>query len=637
MTGRRIAIAGIILFVIILVPILIFRSDEGKRSNEVPVGTGDGGGAATIEPDKPVPCAMPMTWTVIYIAGPDGIAEGGGVVFHLPLFWEWSPPQMSTPQRPGFVTVETSNPGIIIESYANDQQHYVHVTVRSGRLAGGDVIRVVYGDPTERGIQRAKARSDAYAEKGQEFLVKVDGDGDGHYREIENSPSLDILPGTATRLRINLKGEAYLNDTTLVTVAALDRFGNRAVDYTGTVWFSHKWNVLGLPRSYAFQAEDMGAKSFPVRFTSPGYIRQRVVEEGGTLEGLSNPVLVKPRHRAEPYTLLWGDLHQHSRFSDGTGRPEDLYLYGRDVSNLDVMALTDHDHFGLRPLRERGGWERLQRVTESFNEPGRFVTFHGYEWTNWEYGHRNVYYSGSSAPLFSTADSTTNRPDLLWDNLPAGSSMTIAHHSGGGPIPTDWSYAPPPSLECLVEISSVHGSSEHYGCPGEIYNPKPGSFIRDALVLGYRLGFIGSGDGHIGHPGENYAATGPGGMAGIYAAGRTREDVWEALRARRTYATSGPRIHFLVKLGEHWMGEEVEAATLPDTLHFHVSACGTVQINLAELIHDGVSVDTLFGSENKLEGYLKTPKPSGDAADSYYVRLIQMDDAMAWSSPIWIK
>jgi len=32
--------------------------------------------------------------------------------------------------------------------------------------------------------------------------------------------------------------------------------------------------------------------------------------------------------------------------SDGTGTPEDYFAYARDVAALDVIALTDHDHWG---------------------------------------------------------------------------------------------------------------------------------------------------------------------------------------------------------------------------------------------------------------------------------------------------
>ena len=109
-----------------------------------------------------------------------------------------------------------------------------------------------------------------------------------------------------------------------------------------------------------------------------------------------------------------------------------------------------------------------------------------------------------------------------------------------------------------------------------------GDFIRDALVQGlsydrvigqnpFRLGFVGGTDSHNGTPSDvvedNYsgshgAADGslqrrrdkdiagwlmakdsnPGAVTGVWASRNTRSEIWDALRARETFATSGTRI-----------------------------------------------------------------------------------------------
>ena len=40
-------------------------------------------------------------------------------------------------------------------------------------------------------------------------------------------------------------------------------------------------------------------------------------------------------------------------------------------------------------------WEYFQAVTNDYNEPGRFVTLIGQEWTNHKPGHRNIYFRGA--------------------------------------------------------------------------------------------------------------------------------------------------------------------------------------------------------------------------------------------------
>jgi len=630
--------SGLILLILVIVGVAIAaisltRRSDGRSGQSRGVGRGDGGGTAAITPSEPVTVGSRGTWTITYVVGPDSIGEGGGVVAHLPIFWEWAEPQMATPEVPGYSTVSCSRSDLRIESHAVGPHHYIRSTVAEGSLFPGDTLRFIYGDTKDSAFPNAQARADLYSERGQEFLVKVDGDGDGFFVEIERSPRLDIVAGPAADLRIHVKGEAQLNDTTYVTVAALDRFGNRAVGYRGTIRFSHRWDVHGAPTSYTMTAEDRGARAFPIRFASPGFSTLGVVEEGGTMKASSNPIRVRGPGEDDPFRLLWGDLHIHSQVSDGTGTPEENYRFGRDVANLDVIALTDHDHHGLRPLREKD-WEAIRRLNEEFYQPGRLVTFLGYEWTNWVYGHRNVYFRNPEAGvLHSTADSSSNSPPELWNALPNEEAMTIAHHTGGGPIPTDWSIVPPPARERLVEISSIHGSSECLGCPKEIYSPVPGTFVRDALARGYRLGLIGSGDGHVGHPG--ITLTPSGGLAGIYAAATTREAVWEALLARRTYATSGERIILSVRIADHWMGEEIQADDLPEGLPFEVDICGTAPVDLVELIADGVAVDTLFGNGERVEGTLETSKNPNEST-YYYVRVRQMDGGLAWSSPIWI-
>ncbi|NNE10555.1 MAG: CehA/McbA family metallohydrolase [Gemmatimonadetes bacterium] len=592
----------------------------------VPPGQGDGGGTARIDPSAAVPAGSTGSWTITFQAGPDGIEPGGGLVVQFPVFWKWTPPQTESPGYPGFVFAEWSRDDLVLEAFASDLQ-WVRFTVRGERLEPGDRVAIHYGGSSDDGI--SEVRADPYAERGQEFLVKVDGDGDEVYEEIEESPRIDIIPGEAVQLRVFGRGGATVGDSTDLVVAALDRFGNLAPSYRGTIRFSHRRSVRGLPASYTFLEEDEGTRRFSFLIPEPGIFSVHAREEGGILEGRSNPIPVLPE-RGET-VLLWADLHQHSNLSDGTGKPDDLYAYARDVANLDVMALTDHDHHGLRPLGV-APWEEVREATEASYEPGSFVTFLGYEWTNWTYGHRNVYYKAPDGEVFSMADSASNAPGELWNRLVETEAMTIAHHTGGGPVPIDWNVRPDPRFEYLVEIASVHGSSECAGCPSEIYRPVEGAFVQDALKRGYRLGFIGAGDGHIGHPGETYGLL--GGLAGIYATERTRESVWEAMRARRTYATSGARIVLSARVGEYWMGEEFDFLDVDDAFDVSFEVVGTEPVDRVELIIDGRVADTKYCSTAEVSGSFTMRRPVTETW--FYVRVIQMDGNLAWSSPFWI-
>ena len=151
----------------------------------------------------------------------------------------------------------------------------------------------------------------------------------------------------------------------------------------------------------------------------------------------------------------------------------------------------------------------------------------------------------------------------MWAALEGRRALTIAHHSAGGPISTDWSIPPHPELETVTEIVSVHGSSEAADSPGVIHRPVPGNFVRDALDRGYRLGFLGSSDGHDGHPGLAHLTSATGGLAAILAEDLTRDAIYDALNNRRVYATSGHRILLRASLGGHPMGSILS----PEDIH----------------------------------------------------------------------
>jgi hypothetical protein len=333
--------------------------------------------------------------------------------------------------------------------------------------------------------------------------------------------------------------------------------------------------------------------------------------------------------------LLFGDVHGHSNLSDGTGTPEDYFRYARDVAALDVAALTDHDHWGMPFLDETpANWTRIEEATRSFHAPGRFVTLLGYEWTSWIWGHRHVLHFEDSATIRSSIDERYDSPPELWDALRGAPALTFAHHSAGAPVATDWRVAPDPELEPITEITSVHGSSESFDSSWPVAGMLEGNTVRDALGRGYRLGLIGSGDSHDGHPGlVQLAAGASGGLAGIFAAERTREAVLEAMRARRVYATNGPRIVLEASFAGKPMGSVVEAGA-GGRLEVQVAAPGPIEA--VELVTREGVVSRLAG-EGKRSLAVENDLPEFRSGEWFYVRVRQVDDGAAWSSPFFFE
>jgi hypothetical protein len=210
----------------------------------------------------------------------------------------------------------------------------------------------------------------------------------------------------------------------------------------------------------------------------------------------------------------------------------------------------------------------------------------------------------------------------------------VAHHSAGGPVSTDWDFVPPPSIEPVTEVVSVHGSSEASDTPGQIYGAVPGNFVRDALRRGLQFGFVGSGDSHDGHPGLVHLAAPSGGLAAIFSEEKTRAGVLGALRARRTYATNGPRIWLRTWLDEQEMGALLTPSDATENeLRFVVA--GTGPLSRVDVIRSGEIVSVVPG-EGRRELSETLSLPSLRPGEYVYVRVVQEDGGAAWSSPVYV-
>jgi hypothetical protein len=435
-----------------------------------------------------------------------------------------------------------------------------------------------------------------------------------------------------------------------LVVAVLDGWANTGVDFAGRIELAGTPASWELPPSIELKAQDEGraALEFVARESGVWRLRGRVEIDGVTVEAESNPLLVE--EGATP--LYWGDLHGHSNISDGTGTPQDYFQYARDVAALDVVSLTDHDHHGVLALDQHPElWEEIRAEVERRNEPGRFLTLLGYEWTSWIHGHRHVLYFEDQGAVHSSIHQESETPAQLWERLRGQPARTFAHHSAGSPVRTNWTFAPDPILEPLTEVSSVHGSSEAMDSPLRIRGAVPGNFVRDALDHGYRLGFVGSGDSHDGHPGLPHLSPGyrwtrrpdgsewmgTGGLAAISAESLTRTGVLTALRRRSVYATSGPRILLDLDLAGHPMGSFVRASDLPRVCDLSLRIIGTAELERLDLIRSGevhasVAVE---GGRRSTAGTLEVEELA--AGEYVYVRVLQRDQAVAWSSPVFVE
>jgi len=199
-------------------------------------------------------------------------------------------------------------------------------------------------------------------------------------------------------------------------------------------------------------------------------------------------------------------------------------------------------------------WKDYVGAADKNNEPGKFTTFIGWEWTSYLNSknlHRVIFTStnkNKATSFLPYSASHSNNPEKLWDWLDKTSKrldidfVSIPHNSNisGGLMfpeektfsgnPIDKAYAHSRSKwEGIAEIAQIKGTSEthrilsptdEYADFEQWYNlldatqdkvqkavPKAGSYVRSALKTGlkleektginpYKLGIIGSTDAH---------------------------------------------------------------------------------------------------------------------------------------------
>lgn len=590
----------------------------------------DGKGTAVVVPSSDVAVSSRGTWRLVFSVAECGIAMGGGIAFHIPPYWGWTTPQNQRPSRPGYVTVSCSDKEAELDILIDPRLNYIIVRTANTGLSSGSTITLTYGDTREGLYPEARARSDRYAEQGERFFIKVDGDGDGHFFAINQHPTINILPGPPSRFIVNAPSIISANVPFTINVALVDRGDN------WIHWDKQEVSLSALPAGAIFHPKQNDSRIISFECTVKKDGLYRFFASGGgnnSLSGVSNPVLCSSA--AQPYRLYWGDLHGHSQLSDGTGTPADYFLYARLVGGLDAAALTDHDAHGFQALDENDEiWSFIKDISNRFNEPDKLATFIGYEWTNWTYGHKHVLFLDEPAPLYGFRSATSDTPDKLWKALKNYNAMTISHHVGGGPIAADWSFYDP-EMEPVVEVCSIHGNSEYFGCLADIYNPKKGSFVQDALAKGYTLGLIAGGDTHNGHPGMGDPSARTGGVTAFYAEKPSREALWDALKKRRVYGTTGERIIIDFKINGHWMGEIVQdGPNVKREIYLKVIAAD--KLKKVEVIKNNQTLKSWEGLGTSCE-YIIIDDNCETKRDYYYLRVVQENGQMAWSSPIWLE
>ena len=457
-------------------------------------------------------------------------------------------------------------------------------------------------------------------------------------------PTLRVVGGQASHFHLVAPMEVAPGEAFDVRLSALDSRYNQASGYEGVVQVTTTDERSAGPAEV--RCEGANAAIEGLTLNSPGFHRIYAIDANRVILGVSNPLRVK----RDAVPVYWGELHGHSQSSDGVGTVDEHYLYARDVALLDFAAVSDHDaHLEAHPER----WALASEKVKAYSDAGQFVALLAYEGrlrdpvSSEGLGDINVYYGSDEGNMLDTF------PVPLTSSIVGGEkAFLVPHTSLYGPpahMGTHWDLLEMMSAEVmpLVEVFSTHGNSEYYDCPRHVLWQARGQSVVEALKKGFRLGFIGSSDYHEVLTGallriqdtprtiNNQHMQARCGLAAVRAEELTRTGLLEAMKARRTYATSGIRAYVSLRVNGHEMGQAFSISFPTQPRELEIAVAAPELIVKLEVVRNGETIADLADGNWFVEATWIDEEaiPGGTF---YYLRATTERTDFAWSSPVWV-
>lgn len=482
-----------------------------------------------------------QTFTLTYTVGRFGLDDSGAIRVVFRAMGDAGRLQTDDPGAPNYVTAKASNGATLSVEYrhrgvsARPRWKSLTIGVSGGYLSEGDTITIVFGD-TSGGSPGMQMQT--VVEEGFEFKVLADVCAVGHFTPIPDTPTISIVPGQPVLWRAVLSSLRRPGERFVFGLKAEDKWGNPTEHARGSFVLETSLPVNNMPERFDYPLGERAVTFENLSVDQSGELRITVRDaDSGAVVCESHPMMI----REGKYGGYWGDLHGQSGESIGIGTSRSYFEFARNKAFLDVTSHQAND-FQVN----NAFWAFLNDLTAYHHEDGRFVTFPGYEWSGNTSvgGDRNVFFRNegrqirrsSHALLPERDDLDTDAPNanLLFEALKDEDCVLYAHVGGRY---ADIEYAHDPKLERSMEIHSAWGTFEW--------------LLTDGFPLGHRSGVVCNSDGHKGRPGASYPGVSMfgayGGLTCFYAEELTRDGIFESMRKRHHYGTTGTRLHLDVR------------------------------------------------------------------------------------------
>ncbi len=599
-------------------------------------------------------------WKFVYTAA-STLPKGSFIRFDLhskgrPL--DWQIPQTSLKNKSNLIWLELPDGKQIEASFLPAVAPHFEPTFEFAiplEIKAGESLTIHLGTPAADSHKLGN-RCQELTQRRRSFALHIDPKGKRDYRETELF-TLDVRGGVLHHLRLVSPSIVHRNKRFDVLIRFEDVYGNLTSNAPEGTLIELSYEHLRENLNWKLFVPETGVIALPnLYFNEPGIynIQLRNLKTNEIFHSLPIKCLAD-----EPLHLYWGQLHGESERTDAAENIEAYLRYVRDDLSLQFCASSPFDH---ETETSSEVWKIITQQVAEFNEENRFAAFLGMQWLGepGEEGMRQLLYSKDSKPILRSSDGKSNSLKKIYKTHTTKDLLSIISFPMGKP--TVYNFAQTvPEFERLVEIYNAWGSSECTAKEGNlrpmqggkqgISETKEGS-IRQALNQGLRLGFVAGGFDDRGPYSALYDSDQTqysAGLTAILAKEHSRSSLFEALQARSCYATTGEKIVLGFAIAGVGMGAELDTKNRPGlefNRHITGYALGTAPLSEIQIFRNGTLHKTLFPQKERIDFTLDDSEPLTHIALEpsgtefpfvyYYLRVVQENGQIAWSSPIWI-
>ncbi len=327
-----------------------------------------------------------------------------------------------------------------------------------------------------------------------------------------------------------------------------------------------------------------------------------------------------PQEKEEFLSVL-GNTHSHCRYSGDAVQTDEntveRHFQLAKENGYDFYCVTDHSQYDTYT---EDAWNHILEASETYTDD-EFVAVRGYEHSEnngpGAKGHLNVY--NSTSWLNALEEGVDMQFFHDWLSGPENSAAAVSMNHPEIDQYSDFACYNDSARDRITMFEVINGTDIYYDS------------YKKALSLGWKVSPVAGCDNHAVNAIGKWKP-----RTGLAVKELTREGIYDAMRNRRTYATSESGLKVIYYVNNHVMGSVFNTSSDELVFDVEVSIPDPGKIGRIEIVNfsDSVVASGTFDSNN-VECSLSVPYRKG----CYYLKIYNFTspDPVAYTAPVWIE